>query len=156
MYYKIQAFNSTLICMKLTAINSSEIPLFWIQTTVESLIKDAKHPKTEMFLVSSCSCLCPIQWSQVLSREWRCSWSRRCSNYIWVIDNFIAYWSASYIRDLTVLNFLWFVKNNGLPFARFYCLLFSNNMVSFLLMQSGKQQWGPYEFISNQQFCKFV
>ena len=28
-----------------------------------------------MFLVSSCSCLCPIQWSQVLSREWRCSWS---------------------------------------------------------------------------------
>ena len=28
-----------------------------------------------MFLVSSCSCICPIQWSQVLSREWRCSWS---------------------------------------------------------------------------------
>ena len=50
--------------------------------------------QTQMFLVSSCSCLCPIQWSQVLSREWRCSWSsadRRCSNYIWVIDNFIAY-----------------------------------------------------------------
>ena len=40
-----------------------------------------------------------------LSREWRCSWSsadRRCSNYIWVIDNFIAHWGASYIRDLTV------------------------------------------------------
>ena len=31
---------------------------------------------------------------QVLSREWRCSWSsadRRSSNYIWVIKNFIAY-----------------------------------------------------------------
>ena len=58
-----------------------------------------------MFLASSCSCLCPIQWSQVLSREWRCSWSsadRRCFNYIWVIDNFIAYWGATYIRDLTV------------------------------------------------------
>ena len=30
----------------------------------------------------------------VLSWEWRCSWSsadRRCSNYIWVINNFIAY-----------------------------------------------------------------
>ena len=30
----------------------------------------------------------------VLSREWRCSWSsadRRCSNYICVINNFIAY-----------------------------------------------------------------
>ena len=60
-----------------------------------------------MFLVSSCSCLCPIQWSQVLTREWRCSWSSadwRCSNYIWVIDNFIAYKGASYIRDLTVVN----------------------------------------------------
>ena len=50
--------------------------------------------QTQMFLVSSCSCLCPIQWSQVLGREWRCSWSsadRRCSNYIWVIENFIGY-----------------------------------------------------------------
>ena len=58
-----------------------------------------------MFHISSCSCLCPIQWSQVLSREWRYSWSsadRWCSNYIWVIDNFIAHYSASYIRDLTV------------------------------------------------------
>ena len=58
-----------------------------------------------MILVSSCSCLCPIHWSQVLSRWWRCSWSsadRRCSNYIWVIDNFIANLGASYIRDLTV------------------------------------------------------
>ena len=53
--------------------------------------------------------LYPIRWSQVLSREWRCSWSsadRRCSNYTWVINSFvaylIAYQSASYIRDLTV------------------------------------------------------
>ena len=28
-----------------------------------------------MFLVSSCSCLCPIHWSHVLRREWKCSWS---------------------------------------------------------------------------------
>ena len=59
-----------------------------------------------MFLVSSCSCLCPIHWSQVLSWEWRCSWSsadRRCFNCIWVINNFIAYWGASsYIRDSMV------------------------------------------------------
>ena len=58
-----------------------------------------------MFLVSSCSCLCPIHWSQVLSWEWRYSWSsadRQCSNYIWVINNFIAYKGVSYIRDLTV------------------------------------------------------
>ena len=37
--------------------------------------------------------LCHIYWRQVLSREWRCSWSsadRRCSNYIWVINDLIA------------------------------------------------------------------
>ena len=33
-----------------------------------------------MLLVSSCSCLCPIHWSRVKSRELRCGWS---SNYIW-------------------------------------------------------------------------
>ena len=41
----------------------------------------------------------------MLSREWRCSWSsadRRCSNYIWVIDNFIAYYGVWYIRGFTV------------------------------------------------------
>ena len=58
-----------------------------------------------MFLVSPCGCLCPIHWSKVLSREWRCSWSsadRRCSNYIWVINNFIAYYGVTYIRGFTV------------------------------------------------------
>ena len=58
-----------------------------------------------MFLDSACSCPCTIYWSQVFSGEWRCSWSsadRRCSNYIWVINNFIAYSGTSYIRDLTV------------------------------------------------------
>ena len=45
-------------------------------------------------LVLSCGCLCRLPWSQMLSREGRCSWSRadrRCSNYTWVIDKFIAY-----------------------------------------------------------------
>ena len=39
-----------------------------------------------MFLASPCSCFCPIQWTQMLSRKWGCCWSsadRRCSNYIW-------------------------------------------------------------------------
>ena len=39
------------------------------------------------------------------NREWRCSWSSansRCSNYIWVINNFIAYQDVTYIRTLTV------------------------------------------------------
>ena len=58
-----------------------------------------------MIVVSSCSCLCPSHWSHMLNREWRCSWSRadrRCSNYIWVVNNFIAYYGVSYIRGLTV------------------------------------------------------
>ena len=60
-----------------------------------------------MFLVSSRNCLRSIHWSQVLSWEWICSWSsadRRCSNYIWVINNFIAYYGATYIRGFTVLD----------------------------------------------------
>ena len=66
-----------------------------------------------MFLVSACSCLYAIHWSWVLSGEWGCSWSsadRQCSNYIWVITNLIAYWSASYIRDLTVFH--WNLNEN--------------------------------------------
>ena len=62
-----------------------------------------------MFLVSSCSFLSPIYWSHVLSWEWRCSWSsanRRCSNYIWVINNLIVHKGAPYIRDLTVFIIL--------------------------------------------------
>ena len=47
----------------------------------------------------------PNHWSQVLSRESRCSWcsaDRRCSNYIWVIRNFIDHSGVAYIRGLTV------------------------------------------------------
>ena len=53
-----------------------------------------KSRKLNFFFVTSCSCLCLICWSQVLSREWKYSWSsadRRCSNYIWVINKLIAY-----------------------------------------------------------------
>ena len=56
-------------------------------------------------LVSSSTCLCQINWSHVLSREWRCSRNsaeRAYSNYIWVIYNVIAYQGALYIRVLTV------------------------------------------------------
>ena len=37
---------------------------------------------------SSCSYLCPIHWNQVLSREWRCSWSSADRQCICVITNF--------------------------------------------------------------------
>ena len=59
-----------------------------------------------MIVVSSCSCSLPIHWSQVSSWEWRRSWSsadRRCFNYIWVINNYITTFGATYIRGLTVL-----------------------------------------------------
>ena len=58
-----------------------------------SSISRTKSPNLNV-PVSSCNCLRLIHWKQVLSWEWRCSWSsadRRCSNYIWVINNFIAY-----------------------------------------------------------------
>ena len=59
-------------------------------------------------LILQFSCLCPIHWSQVWSREWRCNWSstnRWCSNYIWVTNNFIAYNGVPYIRGLIVHQF---------------------------------------------------
>ena len=40
---------------------------------LKSLLWYAPNPKTSMFLVSSCSCLCPIYWSQVLGQNRRCS-----------------------------------------------------------------------------------
>ena len=70
-----------------------------------------------MFLILSCNCLCPIHWSQVLNPEWRCSWSsadRRCSNYIWVMNNFFAYQGESYIGGLRVsypsFHLMWGLK----------------------------------------------
>ena len=78
-----------------------------------------------MILTSSYSCRCPTHWSQVLSREWRCSWSsadRRCSNYIWVINNLIAYRGASYIRDLTVYKNVGALHYNGsITEEKIYC-----------------------------------
>ena len=59
-------------------------------------VSNIRRTKFQNFNVS-CLVLqlfCAIYWNQVLSREWRCSWSsadRRCFNYIWVIDNFVAY-----------------------------------------------------------------
>ena len=84
--------------------------------------------------VSPCYCLCPIHWSHwrcspcqtrrtvVMSVErsatkgqspgyWRCTWSwssadRQCSSYIWMINYFIAYKDATYVRGLMVINFI--------------------------------------------------
>ena len=59
-------------------------------------ISNIRHTKSPNLIVSrlvvQLSLSNPMK-PGVTSREWRCSWSsadRRCSNYIWVIDNFIA------------------------------------------------------------------
>ena len=50
------------------------IELTVVNSAVKHLILDAPNPRCWMFLASSCGCLCPIDWSQVSSREWRGSW----------------------------------------------------------------------------------
>ena len=67
-----------------------EYSLWNLLFTIKPAINGTPNPKTWQ----SCSCLCPNHWNQVFLRDWRCSWSsadRRCSNYIWVINNFIFY-----------------------------------------------------------------
>ena len=90
---------------------------------VKPLMKAAPNPKMIMFLVSTYSCPCRIHWSQVLSRTRRCTWSsadRCCSNYIWVINSFIAYWGVTYIRCIAVytsdnIYIYWFPCKRILP-----------------------------------------
>ena len=68
-----------------------------IQQNMYRNVSSLSHTKfPQMFLVSSCSYLCPIHWSHALSHEWRCRW-----NYNWVISKFMANWGASYIKGLT-------------------------------------------------------
>ena len=80
-----------------------------------------------MFLVSSCSGLCPIHWSQVLSWEWRCSWSSadrryqqfhcllRCDLY-WMFYGIIITlsWFTNFHNNLSLTG-----DNRNLNFVRF-------------------------------------
>ena len=64
------------------------------------------NPQNIMFLVSFFTVFCLIHWGWVLSREWRWSLSstdKRCSNYNWVINNFITQSGESYISGLTLV-----------------------------------------------------
>ena len=81
-----------------------------------------------MILILSCSCLWPIHWSQVLNREWRCSWSnadRQCSKGIWVINNFIAE-GVAYIRGLTVFWYILSCCCAELIFELAFSIIFQN------------------------------
>ena len=56
--------------------------LCWYQ--ILSNIKYKSHQIAKhKFLVSSCSCLCTIYWSQMLSQEWRCSSSKAWTTSEW-------------------------------------------------------------------------
>ena len=70
-------------------------PFNYRQTSNISLTKSRKlHVSCLVLQLFLCNPLKP-------GREWRCSWSsadRRCSNYVWVINNFIACACATYIR----------------------------------------------------------
>ena len=95
--------NLTSLVNRETQKRSHWVLCFHVRYRQISDIRRTKYQNLN-YLVSSCSCLCAIYWSHVLSWVWRCSWSsaaRRCSNYIWVINNLIAHKGVTYIRDLT-------------------------------------------------------
>ena len=56
--------------------------------------------KSYIFLVLFCSCLCPIDWRQVLSREWRCSWSSA-----WGLRKWVHYWKVTFLNAFC-LNYI--------------------------------------------------
>ena len=87
-----------------------------------------------MLLPSSCSCVCPIYWGHMLSWEWRCSWSSadmRCSNYIWVIYNLIAYKGESNIRYFTVCFYV----------MRTYDMLCDKHRLKYMCCFENKHLW---------------
>ena len=117
-------------------------------STVKSLIWDATNPETQMFLVSSYSCICPIYWMQVLSLERRRSWSntdRRCSNYIWGINNLIANQSETYVRDLTARC----VPRGGAIWAK----QSKSKQSKAVVYQSNVNNWQPDKNLWNQFVC---
>ena len=82
---------------------------WWLKTGMKyHKTSSISHTKSQNLNVScillQSSLLNPLKPGVKL--RWRCSWSstdRRCSNYIWVINNFIAY-IAAYIRGFTVMS----------------------------------------------------
>ena len=75
------------------------------ESTVKPLIKVAANSKTQMFLVSSCSCLWPIHWSQVLSQEWRCSYT-----FKFQVDLLIH--ACLDLRKLQIFTILYFLRRS--------------------------------------------
>ena len=94
---------------------------------------------------SACSCFCALYWSQVSSREWRCSWSsadRRCSNYTSVNNNIIAYKGSAYIRCLTVV---WYCLIDWCVCLMQVCWI--NTVSVTVSVGQGTNKWFSSEFI---------
>ena len=76
------------------------------ESGVISTVKPHPIPRLKSFSLRLSVVLAQSTEARCLSLVWRCSGSstdRRCSNYIWVINNFIAHKGASYIRGLMVM-----------------------------------------------------
>ena len=136
--FDFDAANNAIFCCNYWVGYSSYITSalisFFIQVSItgaaKSLILCASNPKRLGFLVSSCSCLCLIHGSQVLSRAWRYSWGNadgRCSNYILVTNNgfMIVPWSIwsnllDQIFQITSWVLIHILKSNG--FKKFWLI----------------------------------
>ena len=91
------------------------------------------------------------------SREWRCSWSsadRRCSNYIWVIDNFIAFQGTSYIRGFTVVIFVsWmasFVEPDWYQCSHLSVMIEATRPANIYIVRKWPTQFWHYDITSRQ------
>ena len=103
-------------------------------------------------LVLSCSCLA----------------DRRCSNYIWVINNLIAYWGAVYIKCLTLSMFYCdlFLKEQNihhlwcLPCSLLSVIVYSatssnNNAIQYHTMILWLAIFAPYQICIHSLFNVF-
>ena len=87
-----------------------------------------------------------VHWIHGLRREWRCSWSstdRQCSNYIWVINNFIAYPGVPHIRGLGYIGSITFALQVPFHIYTWNPKLIINVPADVLLLKGAKPSAGP-------------
>ena len=103
----------------LCIIATTQIILSWQNREIADI---RSHKSQNLnFVIWSCSCLCPSHWSQVLNREWRCSWS--CAD---AASNIL-------LIHLYIVRYVW---NNS---QYTYCSLYSST--SNIRHLNGNRQW---------------
>ena len=83
-----------------------------------------------MVLALSCRCLCPIHWNQVLSREWRCSWSRADR---WILPNVLRNANLISILNIRYLSIMWNIARWPFLGLRLWYLINKSHGNSFQL-----------------------